>query len=164
MISQTAYTENAYQTIFLLGKTASLLRYSLDFSDKSVTLKKELEELENYVYIQEQRFGNRIRFSFVLDEHCHNILVPNLILQPLVENAIIHGVSIYLKDAFIQISTALDQSSHTIRICVMDNGIGMSEEQIQKIKLDMTENRAFDSKIGLSSFLNRKENMLCMKF
>ncbi len=155
MISQTAYTENAYQTIFLLGKTASLLRYSLDFSDKSVTLKKELEELENYVYIQEQRFGNRIRFSFVLDEHCHNILVPNLILQPLVENAIIHGVSMYLKDAFIQISTALDRSSHTIRICVMDNGIGMDEEQIQKIKLDMAENRAFDSKIGLSNVYHR---------
>lgn len=155
MVSQTAYTENAYQTIFLLGKTASLLRYSLDFSDKSVTLKKELEELENYVYIQEQRFGNRIRFSFSLDERCHALLIPNLIVQPLVENAIVHGVSMYPKDASIQISTSLDPSSHTVQICVADNGVGMGEEQLKKVRQDMACSRAFDSKIGLSNVYHR---------
>lgn len=155
MISQTAYTENAYQTIFLLGKTASLLRYSLDFSNKSVTLKRELEELENYVYIQEQRFGSRIQFLFDLEEKCHDILIPNLILQPLVENAIIHGVSMYLKDAVIKIVTSIDEPSGTVHISVIDNGVGISKEQIDVVHEEMIHPKTPDAKIGLSNVYYR---------
>lgn len=155
MISQTAYIENAYQTIFLLGKTASLLRYSLDFSDKSVTLEKELEELGNYVYIQEQRFGSRIRFFFVLDERCRRVPVPNLILQPLVENAIIHGVSMYAKDGIIRIVTSVDNTSRTVQICISDNGVGMNKKQIQEVYHEMRESKTPECKIGLGNVYYR---------
>lgn len=167
MISQTAYIENAYQTIFLLGKTASLLRYSLDFSDKSVTLEKELEELGNYVYIQEQRFGNRIRFFFELDEKCSRIPVPNLILQPLVENAIIHGLSMYTENGIIRISTVIDEPSHTVRICIADNGIGMEPSRVQKVDREMRNVKTPSCKIGLGNvyyrlqyFFNQQADLL----
>ena len=59
MIAKTAYIEEADKTVFLLQKTAQLLRYSLDYMGKSVTLAREIEMLGNYVYLQEQRFGRR---------------------------------------------------------------------------------------------------------
>ena len=109
MIAQTAYLGDSDTTVFLLGKTAELLRYSLDFMGRSVTLARELTMLGDYIYLQEQRFGERIEFEFELDEKFHQMHIPCLILQPLVENAITHGVGSYTENGKIQIKTVYDE-------------------------------------------------------
>ena len=76
MISQTAYMESAEDTAALLGTTARLLRYTLDNTDKAVTLAREIEILGNYVELQEKRFGERISFEFDLDESFHQMVIP----------------------------------------------------------------------------------------
>lgn len=166
MISQTAYLESAEQTAGLLGKTARLLRYSLDHSGREVTLAKEIKILGNYVELQEQRFGERISFSFDLDESLHQIHVPSLLLQPLVENCITHGVGMKGEDAKITICTRYDSEHQSGRIVIADNGEGMSQETLERVRREMQENDKIGQKIGLSNvylrlmiFFNRRATM-----
>ena len=154
MISQTAYMEGAEQTITLLDSTARLLRYTLDYTDKSVTLSKEIEILGHYVELQEYRFGERIQFEFDLDERFHNTLVPSLILQPLVENAVSHGVGMKLRDARITIRTRYKPEEELGIVEIEDNGVGVEEGKLQELRRDMRENQE-NGKIGLSNIYMR---------
>ena len=131
MISETAYFENAKKTVFLLNKTAKMFRFSLDFSGTSVTLFREMEELENYILIQEQQYGDRIEFRFELDESFHHILVPSLTLQPLIENSISHGVGKYTGGGWVKLTTRYCDEEKAGYIVVEDNGVGMEEEQFK---------------------------------
>ncbi len=155
MISQTAYLENAEQTASLLGTAARLLRYTLDYSSKPVTLAKEIEILGNYVELQEKRFGERISFEFDLDESFHQIRVPSMILQPLVENCITHGVGMKGEDARISICTRYDEEEQLGWIEIGDNGIGMDEQELDAVRREMRENDQIDRKIGLSNVYHR---------
>ena len=155
MISQTAYVEGADTTSQLLDSTAAYLRYALDFAARAVPLSKEIEYLCIYVSLLEQRFAGRIKFVFDLDESFHQICVPALILQPLVENAVAHGVGMYLNDAFIAIRTEYDQESNKGIIQIVDNGEGMTEEKREEVLYDMKHSNHPEQKIGLSNVYAR---------
>lgn len=155
MISKTAYLGELDKTVLLLQKTAQLLRYSLDYMGKSVTLKREMEMLGNYVYLQEQRFGERISFEFWLDERFHHIQIPCLILQPLVENSIVHGVGSYLKSGRIEISTRYLEKERKGVISIRDNGLGMDEEQIKSVRESLVIEKEQMEKIGLANVYRR---------
>lgn len=151
MISQTAYMENAEKTMELLGCTARLLRYTLDHTDKAVTLAKEVEILGNYVELQEQRFGDRIAFEFDLDESFHQIMVPSMILQPLVENCIMHGVGMKGSGSRIRICTRYDRKHKKGYLIISDNGRGMDMEMLTEIRRQMRQTSGMDQKIGLGN-------------
>lgn len=151
MISQSAYMENDFTTLKLLKTTASLLRYTLDYSNKAVTLEHEIEMLGNYITLQEERFGNRIQFKFYLDECFHQVLIPNLILQPLVENSIMHGVGMYLEGGKIFIQTIYDPDHHQGIIRIADNGEGISPEKLETVIGRMKSSTEATGKIGLSN-------------
>lgn len=155
MIGQTAYMGDSEMTVFLLGKTAELLRYSLDFMGKSVTLARELSMLGNYIYLQEQRFGDRIEFEFDLDERFHQIQVPCLILQPLVENAITHGVGSYTKDGIVQIKTSYDDERELGMISIGDNGLGMTKQRVQELEEELHCQEIQTQKVGLANVYMR---------
>lgn len=151
MISDFAYLENAEKTIVLLNKTAKMFRFSLDFSGKTVTLSKEIEELGNYLYIQQQRFGKRIHFVLDLDENCPDLKIPALILQPLVENAITHGVGMLTSNAQISIRSVNDAGSDTCHLIIQDNGEGMSESKRAQVENEMRAYTMQNAKIGLGN-------------
>ena len=92
MITQTAHMEGAEETAEMMEVTAEMMRYHLGRTTKPATLRAEIQNTRNYVYIQRCRFGSRIAFEFDIDESCLELEVPCLIVQPLVENAITHGV------------------------------------------------------------------------
>lgn len=156
MLTETAYLEQAEQTASLLKLTAKMFRYSLDFSGRHVTLYREMEELGNYVSIQEQRYGERIRFEFDLDERFHNIRVPALSLQPLVENAVVHGCGMKISGARICIVTKYEEEEKCAEISVEDNGIGMDETEVSQVLEEIagynTENSV---KVGLGNVYMR---------
>lgn len=155
MISHTAYLEGDDQTVELLETTANLLRYSLDYADREVTLGRELEALEYYVTLQEKRFGERICFTFELDETANGMKVPSLILQPLVENSIVHGISSYDAGGKIWIITRRDTINRTVRITIGDNGVGMDEKLLKKMECGVGGRDKESEKIGLSNVLFR---------
>ena len=155
MIAEKAYFENAGETEELLSHAADMFRYSLDFSGKSVTLFKEIEALGSYVYIQEHRYGKRIRFIFDLDESFHSMEIPALTIQPLIENALIHGISMRTENALIQIRTCYDDSEETGRIIIEDNGAGMNPEKLQEIRALIQDYSSDSVKIGLGNVAQR---------
>ena len=134
MIMDTAYLEEAPETAELLKSAAAFLRYALDCCEKEVTLQRELQALGDYVFLQEKRFGDRIFFEFDLDETVEGAHLPALVLQPLVENAVAHGVGTYAKNAYIQIKTSRN-SDGRIRIDVSDNGVGMNDEKLHALQM-----------------------------
>lgn len=136
MIMDTAYLEEAPETAELLKSAAAFLRYSLDCCEKEVTLERELQALGDYVFLQEKRFGDRIFFEFDLDETVEGAHLPALVLQPLVENAVAHGVGTYAKNAHIQIRTRRNTDGR-IRIDVSDNGVGMNDEKLQSLQIKL---------------------------
>lgn len=153
MITKTAYMEGADDTVSLLEYTADYLRYALDNSDRAVTLEKEMEALGNYVYIQEQRFGDQIQFLFRLDESFHHMKIPSIILQPIVENSIIHGKG-KRPEITIEIETRYLEKEKKGLICISDNGGGMSPENLERVREELWE-KDDEVKIGLKNINQR---------
>lgn len=151
MIAEKAYLEQADETVELLETAARMFRYSLDFSGKTVKLSQELEELGDYVFMQEQRFGSRITFVFELDEVFHDMTVPAMILQPLVENAIVHGTGMRTEDARIRIRTRWSEEEGSGYVVVEDNGEGMDGETLRAVRKSMEEYGGESPKIGLGN-------------
>jgi len=105
-------------------KLAALLRVSLDCAgSQEIPLKQELDFLQNYIDIQQTRFRDRLKVHFEIDPSLLFAPVPSLILQPLVENAIRHGIAKSAALGCVDITAARDNG--TIRIEIADNGVGM---------------------------------------
>lgn len=164
MIARTIDLGDIEKTSILLQKTAKLLRYNLDYSGKMISLAKEIEMLGNYVYLQEQRFGCKIFFDFNLDERFHDILIPCFILQPLVENSIIHGIhnkiiqqdanDVYMpiqKRGMVIIQTLYDPIKRQGKISIIDNGVGMTENVRKEIWERLESDSDQREKIGLAN-------------
>jgi two-component system LytT family sensor kinase len=104
---------------------ADLLRSSLDaVGVHEVPLSRELTFLQKYIDIQQTRFGDRLRVELDIDPHTLSALVPNLILQPLVENAIRHGIGPRRSPGLVRIMTRRDADE--IWMEIRDDGVGLS--------------------------------------
>lgn len=130
MIYKKAYSEGALETSELMERTSRLLRYGLDNINKVSYLKEEIAAIENYNYIQDKRHGDRIQFILEVDD-IDDIEMPGMILQPLVENAVTHGLKDTMKDGEVIIEIL--EIHNDIIISVSDNGIGMAEDELEKL-------------------------------
>lgn len=120
---------NAPQVSALAADLASLLRASIS-GNEFVTLEEELELVERYIDIQSIRFADRFVCEIAVDEQYQGCMVPKLVLQPLVENAILHGVS-DREDGYIKLWAEGDEK--TVTLFVSDNGCGMPPEMVAAI-------------------------------
>ncbi|KQL52579.1 histidine kinase [Heyndrickxia shackletonii] len=130
-IAKMAYLEEAPETTRLIESVSTLLRYNLENIDKPSSLKDEINVVKEYFYIQQTRFGDRISFYTHIDESCMQAPVPRLTLQPIVENAFIHGVE--SKEEGGSITLSIFKEANQIFIEVMDDGLGMDQETKQRL-------------------------------
>jgi sensor histidine kinase YesM len=108
----------------MLTNLSDMLRISLDNIEvEEVTLHQELEFVEKYIEIEQVRFQERLKFSLQIDPVTLDAIVPNMILQPLIENAVKHGISPLKEGGTIRIKTYLKEKSLFIR--VSDDGVGL---------------------------------------
>lgn len=157
-ISKMAYLENAASTSNLIDSVSTLLRYSLSDIEKSVALRDEVKVAQEYLTIQKTRFQERIKLEIDLDESCLDVLVPRLTLQPIVENAFIHGVEELEEGGTIKLFVY--QESQQIVVEVTDNGVGMSREQVNRILSfskvnDEEEHVGHSTGLGLNNVIRR---------
>lgn len=117
-------TNGVPQVAAVASGLAVLLRAGIS-GDRLITLERELELLEKYLDIQSLRFEDRFAWEIDVDERFQHCIVPKLILQPLVENSIIHGVA-NMDDGYIKLS-ALEKSG-TLILSVQDNGVGIPQD------------------------------------
>ena len=110
----------------MIARLSDLLRYALESTDaQEVSLRQELAFLERYLEIEQTRFGERLVVHKEIDSDALDARVPNLILQPLVENAIRHGIEPHAKHGEIRLSARLGQGQ--LRLEVRDNGGGLKK-------------------------------------
>jgi two-component system LytT family sensor kinase len=113
----------------LITKLSGLLRRLMRSTDHFVTLREELESIDEYLDIEVVRFGPQLKVDKQISEDTLDVIVPSMILQPLVENSIKHGLSRKVGGGRITITTLI-RDGHTI-IEVIDDGLGMSEERLE---------------------------------
>ena len=107
-------------------RLAEIFRYLLQSDNRSfVTLQDELDIADAYLDIERARFGDRLAVDFVVEDGALHGTVPTLILQPLIENAVRHGVSQKVGGGTVSIEAALDGSD--LRVVVRDTGVGMTD-------------------------------------
>jgi two-component system, LytTR family, sensor kinase len=126
----------------MIVRLSDLLRAALDNSDtQEVTLGKELEFLKRYLEIEQIRFGKRLTVQMDIARDTLDAQVPNLILQPLVENAIRHGIEPHAKPGRIELRSKREADVLTLEVC--DNGAGMPPNHavIENVGLSNTRAR-----------------------
>jgi sensor histidine kinase YesM len=115
----------------MLNSFATMLRYSLSDIRSSVTLEQELEYIHNYLEIQSIRFGEQIKYHIHCDEDLKELSIPFFSLQPLVENAIQHGLLKKPEGGTLILNCTREPEYDLIHI--EDDGIGMTEEDLHSI-------------------------------
>lgn len=130
----------------------NLLQYNLGKVDGETTLRNEVESVRNYIIIQKFRYTDIFEFTTLIDEEASKCRVLRFILQPLVENSIIHGFNEERGNYRIHIAAMIfDERLH---IKVIDNGIGMDKISMTEINLGMEKSTRF-SKIGVANIRER---------
>jgi len=145
-IAQMAYLEGAPKAAGLTWSLSELLRSTLRKTEERISLKEEISLLRNYLTIQEARFGDRLSFSVEIDPAAESMLIPCMLFQPLVENAIIHGFESITGKGIIRLAAWRDGS--WLHAFVADDGAGFDVEQMQ----------SNPKKIGLRSTWSRLEH------
>lgn len=125
----------------LIINLSGYMRYNLEVSDQLIDIHKELEQVRDYVEIEKARFGNRLTVEYDLDDVHVNI--PSLLIQPIVENAIVHGILKNKGPGVVTIS--VKNLREKVRISVKDTGAGISEDVIYHLQHDSVP----ANKIGL---------------
>lgn len=153
-ISALADIEMALSTKDMVTNLSSLVRYTISEINNIVTLDMECGIIENYLSIQKVRFGSRLSYDFQIAPELRRLKVPSMILQPLVENAIIHGIEPCEAGGHIQIET-IDLDGYFV-IILSDNGCGMDDAALANL-LSSLDGDSHDARsgIGLSNVWKR---------
>lgn len=133
----------------LIVNLSNYLRYNIENTSTFVDISKELEQVKAYVEIEKARFGDKLQVVYDIDESI-KLKIPSLIIQPLVENSIKHGILEGSSSGNVKITVRKYDSKHTI-VIIADDGIGISPHIIEAIKTNTIQ----ENKIGLSNVNNR---------
>ena len=153
MIACMAKLEEAVTTERMISSMGSLFRYNLKTSEQIVTLARELKVVQDYMYIQQMRFGSRILYSCDLKVDAEQAMIPAFTLQPVVENAMVHGLS--KKEQGGRVHVRIWEQGNRLVISVADTGLGMSEERLAEVTEAMEERRTSRIGIGLGNIYKR---------
>lgn len=144
IISRKAMFKDSDEAVKLIKALSELFRHSLVDVSKKVSLQEELDIIKDYIYIQKARFGPRLHVE-VINELTNSdmLMVPPLILQPIVENAILHGIEPLEEDGILKI--IVTESEDYVSVVIEDNGNGFIEDNIN------------EESIGLKNVMQRME-------
>ncbi|MGN1206374.1 MAG: histidine kinase [Eubacterium sp.] len=153
---QLAMIEDADKTALFIENMAEFFRYNLSRINEDATLADEIQLVDHYIYILNVRFAGDIHFKKQIEPGLENVIVPSMILQPLVENAVQYGIRGVEWEGWITLR--IWQEIGTVYIEVADNGRGMSAELIERVMRGENVKNRKNSKsngIGVYNVLER---------
>ena len=157
MISCMARLEDAETTDHMIVSLGNLFRYNLRTKEQEVYLEQELEALDDYLYIQQMRYDSRITCKKDIRVNPYAVKIPSFTLQPIVENALIHGLK--AKEENGRILLRIWQVENMLTISIMDNGHGMNETERAALHQKILNSEKTGKSIGLGN-LYRRMSML----
>ncbi len=130
VIRSISIVQHNHEIAEMVKSLAAILRYSIK-GGEVVSLKDELHIIRSYLSIQNIRFGSRFEYSMNIQPEAENLMIPRMCLQPLVENAFVHGLENKLSDGLLTITAAIEADE--LVIAVRDNGVGMTAEKTAEL-------------------------------
>lgn len=157
MISCMAKLEEAGTTERMISSLGSLFRYNLKMSEQIVPLELELKAAQDYMYIQQMRFGSRIQYECRLKVDSQRTMIPAFTLQPLMENAVVHGIA--KKEEGGRIILKIWKEKGRTVISVADTGLGMEARVLSELMDALKQRRTSKVGIGLGNIYQRVKSM-----
>ena len=127
----------------MMNALAQFYKISLSKGDDHITIEKEIQMVANYVEIQKMRYGEELKVVYDVDPDMKEYKILKLVLQPLVENSISHGIHGFVKEGIITVR--IKRKEGYLCLAVEDNGIGMSERTLTSVLNEETigKNKSF---------------------
>lgn len=138
------------EAVEMVNALATLFRISISKGHELIPIRNEIQHAESYLQIQSYRYKNQFAYSFDVEDECLDYLCNKITLQPIIENAIYHGINGLVDDGKITITVKSQENN--IIMTVEDNGNGMTDEQIETI---MNKDRSDKSGIGIKNVNDR---------
>ena len=129
----------------------SLLRNTIGNMEEYITVEKEIENLKNYVLINNYRYGNKVQVEYFVTFGCEECLLPKMILQPFVENAFFHA---FPNERRGNITVLVRMTGKNLQIQVIDDGVGMNQKRLKELAEGNTKSEHFTG-IGVNNVDDR---------
>ncbi len=154
-IRMKAHIKGEKELSSIVSKLGKMIRRSLEVGMRSIPLKAELEMVRCYLEIQSFRYGNeRLTFKLEIDEQATMTVMPPLIIQPLIENAVVHGLESIAAGGCVHLSVGVHEEMMVVE--VRDNGIGIEKERMRQINESLHDmEEAEEYRIGLRNVHQR---------
>lgn len=158
VIRMAAVTNDDFQTADMIESLARQLRYLIGESGDKVCLKEELANVKDYFMLMKIRYEDRIHMTVTVPEPLYEASVLKLCLQPIVENAVGHGLKMKKEEGMINVSARV--LNGTLELTVMDNGVGIDSADLERIQRQLSELGGMEKKtedlgVGLTSVHQR---------
>ncbi|WP_338708864.1 MULTISPECIES: sensor histidine kinase [Paenibacillus] len=148
-----ASMQQADKIVEMTDALISMLRYATKSDGTLVTIREELDNITNYVTIQNVRYYDCIQMRYEIEDRLLNYRMPKMILQPIVENAIFHGLAELEEDGIITIRIQSQLDEVVIQVC--DNGVGMDHHTMQNLMEEKSGEGTGTNGIGLHNVQRR---------
>lgn len=136
-IKMKAVMEGQEEISSMLTTLGSIFRWNVKTKDKIVRIEDEIEYISSYLELIKYRFDGNLDVQIQIGNNILNLGIPKLLLQPIVENSVVHGISNIEGLGRIVINAGVE--GNLLNISVMDNGVGMEEEELQELSSDLDE-------------------------
>lgn len=146
-----AMLKGEYEYSQTIGSLINLLKKSLDYTKEYIMVEDEIELLEDYLILQKFRYRNKFEYSIELAEEAKKCRSLKLILQPVAENCILHGMG----SAFMKIMVNVEKKDGDIWIWITDDGVGLTEELLSKVRNSFLMETIGEEHVGLKN-INRR--------
>ena len=150
-IRMTALQNKDKEVANMIFSLSSLIRYSISISNQSVTLQDELEIAKHYLTIQKTRFGDRLDYHFQVEDNLLGMELPSLILQPILENAFLYGISQTLDDCTLTVDVHAEESC--IILAVTNTGRPITQHRLQEVNEMLSGSVSYENFKGSSNGL-----------
>jgi sensor histidine kinase YesM len=157
VIGGMANLEEAQTTEKMIGALSSLFRYNLKMQDAEVILAQEIKVANDYMYLQQMRFGSRVGYEVDNRVDADKVFVPTFTFQPLLENSIIHGLSPKIEGGNIKLS--ISQEGDMLCIIIEDTGVGMTKDRLFELQSSLENNETDRHGIGVGNIYRRIYSM-----
>ena len=131
-INWMAREHGADDVVKMVEALTNMFRLGLSQGKDFITVREEIQHVRNYLYIQGVRYESKLSYEFDTDDDCMDIIIPKLILQPLVENSIYHGIKLKKEGGMIKVSAKRDDNN--LYLSVYDTGQGMTDEELISLR------------------------------
>jgi sensor histidine kinase YesM len=153
-VARSALLEGAAETEQLTHRLAALMRYSLGTGQAFVTIAEELDIVREYLSFQGIRFGSRLRWQIRAEPEVTDAPIPRFTLQPLVENAVLHGIEPLIAGG--QVIVSVKALGGSVKLTVADTGAGMDAATLTRVRAAINgQQEGGDLGVGTASLESR---------